>query len=133
MDIKQKQINKLIANASCSHRIYTNNYEAWMFNFNNYNEYLNNSEEESLDLLAANCSNCGNYIITSNTHTHPIPKNMKCYCNWELGNKQYNYDSERFTQMMKYDAMDAFIDIVNPVNEKDLLCEDVVGVIFEYL
>ena len=135
MDIKQKQINYLIANASSSHRIWcdSKNYEAWMFNFNKYNDYLNISKEECLDLLAANCCHCGNYIITSNTHKHPIPQNMKCHCNWEVGNKQPNYDSQQFTQMMKYDAMDTFIDIVNPVNDKDLLCEDVVGVIFEYL
>lgn len=91
------------------------------------------SNDGSVQLQAINCGVCGNYKLN---HV-PLTDKNRCECcfksNNKSNNKPNNYNKELITKMKVYEGMDAFIDIVNPEGEKDLLCEDVVGEIFTYL
>jgi hypothetical protein len=85
------------------------------------------SSDSVVQLQAVNCCKCGNYKQIG--HVCKLTNKISCACSGVVS----NYNAELITKMKIYEGMDTFIDIVNPVGEKDRLCEDVVGVIFEYL
>ena len=85
------------------------------------------SSDSAVEIQAVSCCRCGNYKVIG----QPIKLTDKIQC--ECSGVVSNYNAELIRKMKVYEGMDTFIDIVNPVGEKDRLCEDVVGVIFEYL
>jgi hypothetical protein len=109
--------------------------EHWAFSTNN------------IQLQAVNCCRCGNYKCVS--QSAPLTNKIKCECssksvaNGKSGenddddmyalpadNDSYSYNKELATKMVLYEQMCAFMDVEK---ERDLLCEDVVGLILEYL
>jgi hypothetical protein len=85
------------------------------------------SSDGAVEIQAVSCCRCGNYKCIG--QPIKLTDNIQCECSGVVS----NYNAELVTKMKIYEGMDTFIDIVNPVGVKDLLCEDVVGVIFEYL
>ena len=119
--------------------------EHWAFSTNN------------VQLQAVNCCKCGDYKCAS--QSYPLTNKIKCECSSDKSvasssvasssvgdcledgddydmyalpadNDSYSYNKELATKMVLYDQMCAFMDVEK---ECDLLCEDVVGVILEYL
>jgi len=107
--------------------------EHWAFSTNN------------IQLQAVNCCRCGNYKCVS--QSAPLTLKIKCECSSKSGsasledddydmyalpadNDSYSYNKELATKMVLYEQMCAFMDVEK---ERDLLCEDVVGLILEYL
>lgn len=87
--------------------------EYWMFQ----------SNDAQVHLHAINCCKCGNYIkIYRDT---PVPDKIRCEC--DIGHPT---SKTMIAQIVNSERMDAFIDIER---EGNLLCEDVVGLILEYL
>lgn len=77
------------------------------------------------------CYSCGNFITTLNKK--PVGLHAACGCNFVT----QQFKKERVLYMYKkmdvYDSCDLFIQKVLPVGKGDLLCEDVVGVVFSYI
>jgi hypothetical protein len=100
--------------------------EHWAFSTNN------------IQFQAVNCCRCGNYKCVS--QGYPLTLKIKCECSFAeedddmyalpADNDSYSYNKELATKMVLYDQMCAFMDVEK---DCDLLCEDVVGVILEYL
>jgi len=81
------------------------------------------SNDAQVHLHAINCCKCGNYRkIYRDTH---IPDKIRCECD-----KDHPTSKLMLAQIVNSERMDAFINIER---EKNLLCEDVVGLILEYL
>ncbi len=99
-------------------------------------------QSEIVQLQAINCYKCGNYKCAS--QSYPLTNKIKCECfskseesgnvedydMYALDNDGYSYNKELAKKMVLYDQMGAFMDVEK---DCDLLCEDVVGVILEYL
>ena len=102
--------------------------EHWAFSTNN------------IQFQAVNCCKCGNYKCSATVTA--LDKKIKCECSSKsleddydmyalpADNDSYSYNKELATKMVLYEQMGAFMDVEK---ECDLLCEDVVGVILEYL
>jgi hypothetical protein len=113
--------------------------EHWAFSTNN------------IQFQAVNCCKCGNYKCSATVVA--LDKKIKCECSsksvangksgsWAISNEDddmyalpadndsYSYNKELATKMVLYEQMGVFMDVEK---ERDLLCEDVVGLILEYL
>ncbi len=93
----------------------------------------------SVQLSAVNCCKCGNYKCISGGFR--LTDKIRCEC-VEFEDEMYaqlvdieeeGYNQKLVKSMMRYEGFEAFINVANPVGEKDKLCEDVVGFIFEFL
>lgn len=113
-------------------------------------------QTNNVQLQAVNCCRCGNYKCSATVNA--LDKKIKCECSSFSGksgsasssgksanvveddeddmyalpddNDLYSYNKELATKMVLYEQMDAFMEVEK---ERDLLCEDVVGLILEYL
>ncbi len=105
-------------------------------------------QTDKVQLQAINCYKCGNYKCIS--ESYPLTNKIKCEClsvateikkseesgnvedydMYALDNDGYSYNKELAKKMVLYDQMGAFMDVEK---DCDLLCEDVVGLILEYL
>jgi hypothetical protein len=95
-------------------------------------------QTNNIQLQAVNCCRCGNYKCVS--QSAPLTNKIKCECSFAehdddmyalpSDNDLYSYNKELATKMVLYEQIGAFMDVEK---ECDLLCEDVVGVILEYL
>ncbi len=100
--------------------------EHWAFSTNN------------VQFQAVNCCRCGNYKCSATVVA--LDNNIKCECAsvsddedmyaLPADNDSYSYNKELAAKMALYEQMCAFMDVEK---ECDLLCEDVVGLILEYL
>ena len=114
--------------ASDSRNVYESMSEHWGF------------ETKNVQLQAVNCCRCGNYKCVS--QSAPLTNKIKCECSSDSleddddmyalpsDNHLYSYNKELAKKMVLYEQMGAFMDVEK---ECDLLCEDVVGLILEYL
>ena len=90
--------------------------------------------DDVVQLQAVNCCKCGNYKSISSDV--PLSAKIMCECiseaksDKESDKQSDNYNKELIKKMMVYEGMDAFIEVER---DNDLLCEDVVGVICEFL
>ena len=109
-------------------------------------------QTNNVQLQAVNCCRCGNYKCSATVVA--LDKKIKCECSsaatdesfsesgatdenavedddmYALDNDSYSYVKDLATKMALYEQMGAFMDVEK---DCDLLCEDVVGVILEYL
>ncbi len=105
-------------------------------------------QTNNIQLQAVNCCRCGNYKCVS--QSGPLTLKIKCECSSAAAGKSanvveddeddmyalpsdndlYSYNKELATKMVLYEQMCAFMDVEK---DCDLLCEDVVGLILEYL
>jgi hypothetical protein len=95
-------------------------------------------QTNNVQLQAVNCCRCGNYKCVS--QSGPLTLKIKCECSsvsdeddmyaLPSDNDSYSYNKELAAKMVLYEQMCAFMDVEK---ECDLLCEDVVGLILEYL
>lgn len=113
--------------------------EHWAFSTNN------------IQFQAVNCCKCGNYKCSATIVA--LDNKIKCECSsaksvatgksasleddddydmyaLPADNDSYSYNKELAKKMVLYEQMGAFMDVEK---DCDLLCEDVVGVILEYL
>jgi hypothetical protein len=81
------------------------------------------SRDAVVQLRAVNCCNCGNY--KKRFRDTPLPDKIRCEC--DIG---HCTTKAMIAQIVNSERMDAFINIER---NGDLLCEDVVGLILEYL
>ena len=77
------------------------------------------------------CESCGNFIATLSKN--PVGLHAACECNLIAQQFQKERVLGVYKEMNVYDSCDAFIEIMLPVGKSDLLCEDVIGVVFSYI
>lgn len=97
------------------------------------NHWWFGATDNSVQIQGINCVTCGNYLESCSMNK--IPKKIECECEreWYVKSKYLNYNNCLVDRMKTYEGMDAFVGILNPVEGKERLCEDVVGEIFSYL
>jgi hypothetical protein len=94
-----------------------------------------------VSISSVNCCKCGNYKCSLTFQK--IPDNMYCECTVNHSDNSMrvldgddpitNFAAERSKEMAKFESIEAFINEMTPPNERDRLCEDVVGVIISFL
>ena len=128
-------INNLIVNHANTRRTRDDDTdEYWVF-------HVHDNATRVVSILSVNCCKCGNYKCSLTFQK--IPDHMYCECTVDHSDNSVrvqdgdepitNFAAERSKEMAKFESIEAFINVATPPNERDRLCEDVVGVIISFL